>query len=460
MAENPSSLQAGINLYQRLHVEDPGGRYFVPLARTYREIGELALAERLLVRGIERHATFASAYVVLGEVQVDHGAHEAAAATFRRVLELDPQNLIALRSLAVLARAEGRADEAAEWFRRLLEADPADDEARTSLAELEPSPVQCLGGSGTDRGETTGAESERLDQPPDASWLAGLDEGTRSATSALSGSGSVSVVDDSWLTALDEAVARQQASVLERSASEPGPPEEGRGRAHGPDEPSAAVVPLDLEPAHASGADPDDSDRSRPDTEAVAEDDHDGLVTETLAELYARQGFLEEAADVYRRLIRMHGEQPWLLARLAELEDQAGGGGGSVTAEPSGEELSDARGRAVTGAGSPPSGQVPAPTDGAELLDQDNTPHTTLDGGTALRTAASPSSIGQYFASLASWKPAAAMEPGTEARSVALPRSRRAAATRSADWEGDLEPHSDAERNRETLRERLRRLDH
>lgn len=44
------------------------------------------------------------------------------------------------------------------------------------------------------------------------------------------------------------------------------------------------------------------------------------VVTETMAELYAAQGLLQQSADTYRQLIRQRGEEPGLVRRLAEIE--------------------------------------------------------------------------------------------------------------------------------------------
>lgn len=51
--------------------------------------------------------------------------------------------------------------------------------------------------------------------------------------------------------------------------------------------------------------------------------DHDvdaEVVTETMAELYAAQGLLQQSADTYRELIRQRGQEPGLVRRLAEIE--------------------------------------------------------------------------------------------------------------------------------------------
>lgn len=58
-------------------------------------------------------------------------------------------------------------------------------------------------------------------------------------------------------------------------------------------------------------------------------DGHDAdaeMVTETMAELYASQGLLAQAADVYRELIGQRGQEPGLVRRLGEIEARIAGG--------------------------------------------------------------------------------------------------------------------------------------
>jgi tetratricopeptide (TPR) repeat protein len=75
---------------------------------------------------------------------------------------------------------------------------------------------------------------------------------------------------------------------------------------------------------------------------AHEQDGHDAdaeMVTETMAELYASQGLLAQAADVYRELIGQRGQEPGLVRRLAEIEarmePEGTGGSASPDAFPS-----------------------------------------------------------------------------------------------------------------------------
>ncbi|HEX6370528.1 MAG TPA: tetratricopeptide repeat protein [Longimicrobium sp.] len=66
-------------------------------------------------------------------------------------------------------------------------------------------------------------------------------------------------------------------------------------------------------PLPAFDADADDGDHADHPVDAE-------VVTETMAELYAAQGLLQQSADTYRELIRQRGEEPGLVRRLAEIE--------------------------------------------------------------------------------------------------------------------------------------------
>lgn len=58
---------------------------------------------------------------------------EAAAASFAKAVELDPESTIAKRSLADMKRATGKADEADKIFREILTVNEKDNQARTGL---------------------------------------------------------------------------------------------------------------------------------------------------------------------------------------------------------------------------------------------------------------------------------------------------------------------------------------
>jgi len=103
---------------------DPQGRAFASLADAYRRRGDLPLARTMVLEGLERLPDFSGGHVVAGWIHREMGSPVEADRSFRRVLELDPENAMALRALGELAEERGSHAEAAEFFRRLSAVDP------------------------------------------------------------------------------------------------------------------------------------------------------------------------------------------------------------------------------------------------------------------------------------------------------------------------------------------------
>jgi tetratricopeptide (TPR) repeat protein len=274
MAESPSELQDEIEKLERKHAENPEGRYFVPLANDYRKMGDLGRAESLLREGLEKHPDYLSARIVLGRCLADKGSNAEAAEQFDFVLSMDPQNLIALRSLAEIALADDRADDAERWYRELLAVDPMNDDARAALERVAAEPREAAPTPG-EEGSWWDPESEEPVPP-------------------------------------HTPAARQPASVEAAEPAEPDRAAEPAGSAGpaGNPEPPTGIAPRDL-------TDELDEWELPEEVESVE------VVTETIAELYARQGLHDRAAGVYRELIRRRGGDPALESRLEELERAA-----------------------------------------------------------------------------------------------------------------------------------------
>ena len=117
--------------------ENPHGLTFAPLAEAYRKLREPARALEVLAEGLGRHPDYIPASIVLGRCHLDLGQRAEAESAFRRVLELDDENAIALRALADLAEQDGRLAEAAGRLQELLSVDRSNDDARAQLARIE-----------------------------------------------------------------------------------------------------------------------------------------------------------------------------------------------------------------------------------------------------------------------------------------------------------------------------------
>src|SRR6266550_3261500 len=126
-----------------------------------------------------------SGQIVFGQALFEAGEWDEARTVFERALTLDPENLIALRSLGDMALQAGNTSEARTWYSRLLEADPKDAAVIELMTELDESseaaasPVDDVPGVDTTLGdqqiptaveqqaqtrETTQAEPEGLER--------------------------------------------------------------------------------------------------------------------------------------------------------------------------------------------------------------------------------------------------------------------------------------------------------
>ena len=131
-----------IEKLEKRWLENPKGRNFAPLADAYRKAGEVDRAIDLCKAGLERHPDYVSAHIVFARCLIDQKNDAGASDVFRKVLALDPENVLALRILAEIAERGGRFDEAAEWLGRLLAADPMNGDAAEGLVRAKGKAAQ------------------------------------------------------------------------------------------------------------------------------------------------------------------------------------------------------------------------------------------------------------------------------------------------------------------------------
>ena len=131
---------------------------------------------------------------------------------------------------------------------------------------------------------------------------------------------------------------RTQDALAAGSPQETEPVEQAEVEAESPDEieveepaPEAVAPEAGVEVTSAEAAPPDRESAVLP---LIMPDDADGgetatqpepepVVTETMAEVYAKQGLLEQAREIYEVLVMQHGDDSRLKARLDELNEQA-----------------------------------------------------------------------------------------------------------------------------------------
>ncbi len=341
-----------IERLESLYAENPEGRVFTHLAEAYRRAGDLDRAHQVLESGLLKHPEYSSAHVVLGRVRADEGDAEGAVEAFRRVIELDPYNMVALRTLGDLSRDLGRPAEAVSYYSELLVLDPAADDAADYVAR-HPGGVEPEEPDVWVEEEAPPAPAAWQEPEPDP-WADVDTEAGPDEFEEMAGGGA-------GTESFDEAFGEPEPGAAETStAGEREPPaeyaspefssegfvaddagrvmEEDTGEAIFPEQTGyyESTVYESFEerfgfPAAAGAEEQENGSADEPfpfesgaaETEEAEPGETGEVVTETIADLYLRQGLYRRAADVYRELLGQSPDDERLRTRLAEAEAEA-----------------------------------------------------------------------------------------------------------------------------------------
>lgn len=268
-----------IRRFEREHARNPGGLAFARLAEAYRRARRASRALELLRDGLRRHPSYPAGHLVRARALADLGRLDEAGASFRRVLELDPGNLVALRALARLSREQGDAEQERQWIRKIRGAHPS---------AIEPS--DAAGAAGR---RATEPEGDEGGSPPPAS----------------------------------SRKSRSVREILDRSAGDE-PDDPPRSAAHSREERERLIEELSgvAHPGWWSdtGGDGGEGGGSEGGADGTAGVDREetGVVTPTMARLYAQQGYWDEAEALYEELTRRRPDDPALRHQLEEVRSR------------------------------------------------------------------------------------------------------------------------------------------
>jgi len=128
---------------------DPKSRLFYPLAEELRKVGAFGEGERVLRTGLEHHPTYLSAWVSLGRMLREQHKNEDAVEALKKALQLDPGNVVAARLLADAYIALGDKVEAIKKYKLVHALLPSDQELEALIERLDrevnppfPAPVE------------------------------------------------------------------------------------------------------------------------------------------------------------------------------------------------------------------------------------------------------------------------------------------------------------------------------
>jgi tetratricopeptide (TPR) repeat protein len=141
-------------------------QWFAALADAYRKDGDLDMALDILNTWIEKRPNYTSGHIVRGRCLLDREQDPEAAQAFQGVLELDPENIIAIKALSDIAARAGNEEQTRHWLERLLEVDPMNEEAHAALEAMsQPDALEPA--------ELEAAEPEPAEAPPAEETAAG-----------------------------------------------------------------------------------------------------------------------------------------------------------------------------------------------------------------------------------------------------------------------------------------------
>jgi tetratricopeptide (TPR) repeat protein len=316
----------------RQYAENPR-RVFARLANELRKSGDYDRAIEICRGQIPQQPGYISGHIVLGQSLYDCGRLEEARQTFETALNLDPENLIALRHLGDIARQHGETDVASGWYRRLLEVDPQNDEVVAQLEAMGGTPVAGQGAVSEEFSPTV--DLEALSVP--------AVEGAPAPETGASANPEIELDEYRLETApkSSDAVAEHEPLEIENAdAFEPAGGAEkafpdleqslevsGIGGSEPPPKPADAQAMFGdaVDAGRETGDEPRDAvDAYYPmlDVQSTSTSPA-AFVTETMAELYLQQGYVQEALDIYRQLAAQNPADDTLRERVRQLEQGA-----------------------------------------------------------------------------------------------------------------------------------------
>jgi tetratricopeptide (TPR) repeat protein len=301
---------------------DAKSRLFYPLAEELRKIGQFEEAEGVLRAGLEHHPTYLSGWVSLGRVLRDQKNDRAAVDALTRALQLDPGNVVAARLLADAYLTLGEPLEALKKYKLVHALMPGDQELEAVIARIdeELNPVQIVAPAPAPAPPAPVEEAAAAPSPEP------LPEASPWADAAASLLDEEQHVGEQTLDVQPMSVAHEESPFEDPSASftSAAVEIEGAEGMHIGRAPLDAEVPLDmtseLPMVEAPPIEPpaDVADVFAPAPEPEPQEDITSTLT--MADLYAQQGLIADARQIYETILHRDPANDGVRRKLAALD--------------------------------------------------------------------------------------------------------------------------------------------
>ena len=335
---------------------DPKSRLFFPLAEELRKNGKLPEAEQVLRTGLGVHATYLSAWVSLGRVLREQHKNAEAVEALTKALQVDPGNVVAARLLADAYLDLGEKVEAIKKYKLVHALMPSDEELEAKIAqldrELSPAPPAPAAARSRSRplpsppsrsplfSQTAdvpfAAEPEPEPEPQplfaeesaEVPFAAQPESPFDETTPILHTSETPFDTDDEVpMAAQHDDSPFEEPSGYTAAALEIEHPE----GMHIEEAPLVAEVPTVWEEP--------DADVFAPAAEPEAAPQEDDLTsTTTMADLYVKQGLVDEARKIYQHMLERDPANDELRSKLDALDESAAEPPAAAAAESMGDE--------------------------------------------------------------------------------------------------------------------------
>ncbi len=327
---------------------DPKNRIFYPLAEELRKVGQFAEAEQVLRTGLTSHATYLSAWVSLGRVLRELKNDGAAVEALNKALQLDPENVVAARLLADAYLSMGEKVEAIKKYKLVHALLPADEDVEATIErlDLELNPPAVAAPESPFAAEPEGAVAPPPAQaeespfaPETAPFEAPLHEAA--APQAAPAEAESPFAPQPAAFGDETATFPRGKRIIEEPASNSAAASEVESPEgmHIAREPLAPVLPPELPagelPPPETAASPapaaaDEADVFAPVAEPFAGATREEPIpasagqeeitnTLTMADLYAKQGLIMEAREIYENILQRDPGNAVVRDKLAEL---------------------------------------------------------------------------------------------------------------------------------------------
>jgi pentatricopeptide repeat protein len=301
---------------------DPKSRLFFPLAEEFRKNGKLAEAEQVLRTGLGVHATYLSAWVSLGRVLREQHKNAEAVEALTKALQVDPGNVVAARLLADAYLDLGEKVEAIKKYKLVHALMPSDEELEAKIAQLDrdlspPPPIPVVPPPEPEPEPQPEPEPEPVfAQTADVPFAAALSESPFDDTTPTIHTAETpfDTGDEIPMAAQHDDSPFEEPSGYTAAALEIEHPE----GMHIEEAPLVAEVPVVW--AGEPDAEAAEDVFAPADPETAAQDDDELTSTTTMADLYVRQGLVDEARKIYQHMLERDPANAELRSKLDALD--------------------------------------------------------------------------------------------------------------------------------------------